>query len=190
MLVQAVVDSDMRFLDVFAGGFPGSVNDNRLLKNSAFYYCAERGLILDGPDYVNGSFSIREFIVADGGYPLLPWLMRPYKTPTTSTEKLLNYKLSSTRIVVERSFGLLKMRWRYLHGKVMNPYPRKLARAIVACCMLQNMCIESGVTMEGIEDTTMDVPSRDDAATSPIDAPAADATTMRDSLAKFLHPLL
>ncbi|MCO5568242.1 hypothetical protein L7F22_021938 [Adiantum nelumboides] len=81
MLVQAVVYRNMHFLDVFVG-FPGSVNDTRLLKNSAFYSCVEHGLILNGAEYVNGPFFVREFIVANCGYPLLPWMMRPYSTPT------------------------------------------------------------------------------------------------------------
>ncbi|MCO5548180.1 hypothetical protein L7F22_001638 [Adiantum nelumboides] len=187
MLVQAVVDSDMRFLDVFAG-FPGSVNDSRLLKNSALYSCVEHGLILNGPKYVHGSFSMREIIVADGGYPLLPWLMRPYTAPITATEKLFNYKISSTRIVVERAFGLLKMRWRYLHGKVMNPYAGKLTRAIVACCMLQNMCLESGVAVEEVDDMIVDAPLVDAEARNPNDIPTVHATDTRDSLAKFLLP--
>ncbi|MCO5574050.1 hypothetical protein L7F22_027827 [Adiantum nelumboides] len=100
MLVQCVVESEMKFLDVFAG-FPRSINDVRLLHNSAFYHYANRGLILNGAKYTNGSFSIREYIVADGGYPLLPWLMRSYRTPSTPTEKLFNYKLSSTNTVAE-----------------------------------------------------------------------------------------
>ncbi|MCO5602271.1 hypothetical protein L7F22_056400 [Adiantum nelumboides] len=81
MLVQVVVDANMSFSDVFAG-FPGSINDTRLLKNLALYLSVERRLILNGAEYGQGSFSIREFIVADGGYPLLPWLMIPYTNPT------------------------------------------------------------------------------------------------------------
>ncbi|MCO5595200.1 hypothetical protein L7F22_049239 [Adiantum nelumboides] len=127
----------------------GELGLDWLLKNSAFYSCAERGLILNGPECGQGSFSIRDFIVADGGYPLLPWLMRPYTTPTIGSEKLFNYKISATRIVVERAFGLLKTRWRYLLGKVMKPCPQSVAQTIVVCCMLQNMCLENG---DGIED--------------------------------------
>ncbi|MCO5609758.1 hypothetical protein L7F22_063990 [Adiantum nelumboides] len=157
-------------------------------KPKALYSCVEHGLILNGPKYVHGSFSMREIIVTDGGYPLLPWLMRPYTAPITATEKLFNYKISSTRIVVERAFGLLKMRWRYLHGKVMNPYAEKLTRAIVACCMLQNMCLESGVAVEEVDDMIVDAPLVDAEARNPNDIPTVHATDTRDSLAKFLLP--
>ncbi|MCO5559234.1 hypothetical protein L7F22_012829 [Adiantum nelumboides] len=185
----------MCFLDVFAG-FPGSVNDIRLLKNSALYSSVECGLILNGAEYGQGSFSIREFIVADGGYPLLPWLMIPYTTPTIATEKLFNYKLSSIKIVVERAFGILKMRWRYLLGNVMKPCPQNLSRAIVVCCMLQNMCLENGAAMGDDMDSCEAHVSGGDApqthvgkrSSSLTDAPTADALAIRDLLAKFLHP--
>ncbi|MCO5548342.1 hypothetical protein L7F22_001799 [Adiantum nelumboides] len=174
MLVQCIVDSNMRFMDVFAG-FLGSVND-------LFYCCAMRGLILNGPKYVNGSFFIGEYIVADGGYPLLPWLMRPYKTPSTPTEKLFSYKLSSTRIVVEPAFGWLKMKWRYLHGKVMKPYPRHLARAIIVRCMLHNMCLDYEKSMDEI---TIGVNNFDNIINEDT---TSDAEATRDSLEKFLQP--
>ncbi|MCO5573270.1 hypothetical protein L7F22_027039 [Adiantum nelumboides] len=110
--------------------------------------------------------------------------MRPYSTPSTPTEKLFNFKILSTRIVAERAFGWLKMKWRYLHGKVMKPYPHHLARAIIACCMLHNICLDSG---EDIEQSTTSVAN----AYEIIDEEfLSDAEAMQDTLAKFLHPLL
>ncbi|KAI5084944.1 hypothetical protein GOP47_0001113 [Adiantum capillus-veneris] len=127
--------------------------------------------------------------------------MQPYSAPTIATEKLFNYKISATRIVVERAFGILKTRWRYLLGKVMKPCPRNLAQAIVVCCMLQNMCLESGTAQADAQEDAMpgskeahdiavDVPSIDIETTSskPMDIPTEDALAIRDSLAKFLHP--
>ncbi|MCO5596821.1 hypothetical protein L7F22_050891 [Adiantum nelumboides] len=182
MLVQCVVDSDMHFMDVFVG-FSGSINDTKLLHNSAFYYCATRGLILNGPKYGNGSFSIMECIVADGGYPLLPWLMRPYKMPATPTEKLFNHKLSSTRIVAKRALGWLKLKWRYLHGKVMKPYPRHLARAIIAYCLLHNIGLDCEETIDDYATCDGNI----DGIMS--DKPTSNVEAMQDSLAKFLQPL-
>lgn len=48
MVVQAVVDSDLRFRDVFSG-LPGSVTDSRTLRNSGLYRRCENGEILRGP---------------------------------------------------------------------------------------------------------------------------------------------
>jgi hypothetical protein len=46
-VVQAIVDTDMRFLDVFAG-FPGVVHDLRVLRNSGFFQLVEGGNRLNG----------------------------------------------------------------------------------------------------------------------------------------------
>lgn len=45
-IVQGVVDGRKMFLD-FAAGFPGSVHDSRVLRNSTLYRRAEEGEILD-----------------------------------------------------------------------------------------------------------------------------------------------
>eukprot|EP01018_Ginkgo_biloba_P007935 Gb_41447 [translate_table: standard] len=71
MLVQAIVDSTMRFLDICTG-WPGSLNDTRLLRNSSFYRLCEGGEILNGHLVSIGTIDMREYIVGDGGYPLLP----------------------------------------------------------------------------------------------------------------------
>lgn len=48
MVVQAVVDSDLRFRDVFSG-LPGSVTDSGALRNSGLYRRCENEEILRGP---------------------------------------------------------------------------------------------------------------------------------------------
>ncbi|GLJ08613.1 hypothetical protein SUGI_0092320 [Cryptomeria japonica] len=93
---------------MFLQGWPGSINDARLLRNSAFYRLCEGGERLNGMSVSIGSSSIREYIVGDGGYPLLPWLITPFSGAATDDKKSFNFKLSSTRIVVERAFGKLK----------------------------------------------------------------------------------
>ena len=68
---------NLLFLD-FCTGFPGSVNDSRILRNSAIYAKAESYQILNFPNDVIENVTIRPLILGDGGYPLLTWLMRPY----------------------------------------------------------------------------------------------------------------
>lgn len=80
MCVQCVVDMDLRFVDVFTG-WPGSSNDKRVLRNSSFFHCVERGIYLNGPPFVRDQFSLREFIVGDGEYMLRDWCMIPYVLP-------------------------------------------------------------------------------------------------------------
>ncbi|KAG0717153.1 hypothetical protein GWK47_055077 [Chionoecetes opilio] len=52
---------------------------------------------------MNVSFS------GDGGYPLMPFLMVPYKQPETLSEHRFNKGHTSTRVVVEQAFGVLKL---------------------------------------------------------------------------------
>ncbi|GBG69119.1 hypothetical protein CBR_g3817 [Chara braunii] len=51
VVAQVVVDMDMRILDVFVG-YPGSVHDSRVLRNSSLYRRAQAGAIFDADPLV------------------------------------------------------------------------------------------------------------------------------------------
>eukprot|EP01018_Ginkgo_biloba_P005547 Gb_28439 [translate_table: standard] len=106
MVLQGIVDSNMCFMDVFTGCH-GSINNARLLKNSSFYRLCEGGERLNGPSICIDFFDMREYIIGDGGYPLLPWLIIPSGV-LTDNQREFNFKLSSTRIIVKCAFGKLK----------------------------------------------------------------------------------
>ena len=77
-MVQAVVNGRKLFIDV-AAGFPGSLHDARVLRNSSIYQKAENGDILAaGPMYLIGADEIQPYLVGDSAYPLSPWLQKPY----------------------------------------------------------------------------------------------------------------
>ncbi|MCO5600453.1 hypothetical protein L7F22_054566 [Adiantum nelumboides] len=90
MTLQAMVDSNMRFLDIMCG-MPGVCNDIRILRNSGLYMKAQNNTILNGPFIVRDQYTIREYILVDGGYLNLPWLVNPFphltlmSTPKGST---------------------------------------------------------------------------------------------------------
>ena len=77
------------------------------------------------------------------------WLMVPYKDNgnLTAAQKTYNFKLSSTRPVIERAFGLLKGRWRRLFYLDML-CQKKIVSVIVAACVLHNFCLMSGENYE------------------------------------------
>ncbi|KAH9303154.1 hypothetical protein KI387_014737, partial [Taxus chinensis] len=56
----------------------GSVNDSRLLRNSNFYRMCEGGERLNGISVPTGLLNMREYIIGDGGYLLLPWLIMSF----------------------------------------------------------------------------------------------------------------
>ena len=76
-------------------GWPGSVHDSRVLKNSELW---EHG---DNACRTN-------HIIGDGAYPIKEWLLTPYRdTGHLNAEQ-------RTRTVIERSFCLLKGRFKRL----------------------------------------------------------------------------
>lgn len=62
-------DSELRFTDCFAG-YPGSVSDRRIFRNS--------DLCLNAEQNVNAFFPNGEYIIADKAYPVLSWCIPPY----------------------------------------------------------------------------------------------------------------
>ena len=68
--MQAICDAKGTFLDIYVG-YPGSVHDTRVMKNSVFYLTAR----YPPPGYV---------LLGDGGYPCLQTpicLLTPFKEP-------------------------------------------------------------------------------------------------------------
>ncbi|GBB92631.1 hypothetical protein RclHR1_20360002 [Rhizophagus clarus] len=104
IVLQAVVDHKKKFLDICVG-WPGSMHDSRILINSNLYNKFNNQVTT----HLNN-----KYILGDGGYPNLSWLIVPYKDigrGLTQEQTYFNRKHSQTRIKVEQAFGLLKGRW-------------------------------------------------------------------------------
>lgn len=126
--LQAVCDSDMKFLNCFCG-YAGSCHDARVLRNSDLWNY--------GLEVCNGNH-----IIADGAYPLGRWLMTPYRDNghLSQEQKHFNYLLSDNRVVIERALGLLKGRFRRLHH--LDVLSIQTAVKIIMCtCILHNICL-------------------------------------------------
>src|SRR6266540_3336732 len=97
---------------------------------------------------------IGKFYLVDSGYPNRPGYLAPYKGtkyhllefragPRPSGKKeVFNHLHSSLRNVIERSFGVLKMKWRILLE--LPSYPMvKQSKIIHACMALHNFIRDS-----------------------------------------------
>ncbi|KAI5061263.1 hypothetical protein GOP47_0023768 [Adiantum capillus-veneris] len=58
MIIQGIVDANMKFLDMNIG-WPGSCNDKRILRNSGFYRLCQGRERLVGQPFVHEDLSIQ-----------------------------------------------------------------------------------------------------------------------------------
>ena len=89
------------------------------------------------------SETIPGMLFGDSGYPTEPWLMTPFKTPQTPTQRLFNRKLSSGRVKVEQSFGIMKRRFPCITLR-MRLKPERCVPIIMAVTVLHNIGIDMG----------------------------------------------
>lgn len=124
----------MQFLHCYAG-LPGSVHDMRVFKYSGLQQkCNDQFF----PDNTH--------IIADLAYVLQKHITVPYKDNGHLTEQEMNYNsvLSRTRMIVERSIGLLRGRWRFLLDKVPMRRTDLIPYYIISCCVLHNIRLLQG----------------------------------------------
>ncbi|XP_068339859.1 protein ANTAGONIST OF LIKE HETEROCHROMATIN PROTEIN 1-like [Pyrus communis] len=145
MLLQGIVDHEMRFLDIVTG-WPGGMTVSRLLKCSGFYKLCEGGQRLNGnARSLSGGVEIREYLVGGVGYPLLPWLITPFESNAgTASISSFNATHEAARSLAVRAFSQLKGTWRILSKVMWRPDKRKLPSIILVCCLLHNIIVDSG----------------------------------------------
>ncbi|XP_063398214.1 uncharacterized protein LOC134683083 [Mytilus trossulus] len=146
MQLQAVVDHNLMFRDVYAG-WPGCTHDARVFRNSSLSDRAENGRI----------FGCNKFLIADSAYPVKPYLIPPFKDNghLSNLQKKFNKVISSARQVVERAFGLLKGRFRRLR-EVTSHEPSAIVGIIVCGCILHNLTIINHEDIEQFIDDNQD----------------------------------
>ncbi|CAN6439861.1 unnamed protein product [Victoria cruziana] len=153
--VFAVVGFDMRFHYVLAG-WEGSASNSRVLYSAL--------------NHPNDPFVIPEgkYYLADCCYPNIVGLLTSYRgyrhlsefnipgsrTPQTA-EELFNYRHSSLRIIVERTFKVLRRRFPLLKAQVEYPF-RKQVQFVLAACALHNFIMEQNPDAEQFEDDSHD----------------------------------
>ena len=85
------------------------------------------------------------YILGDAAYGLHVNLMKGCTgTMLSLEEEWFCYKLSSARMVVERSFGRLKGRWRILQGASQFKRILSMCRMVASCWVLHNICEAAG----------------------------------------------
>lgn len=186
MLLQGIVDHEMRFLDLVTG-WPGGMTVSRLLKCTGFFKLCEGGERLNGNvRTLSGGEEIREFIVGGVGYPLLPWLITAYESNGLSASmSTFNSTHKAARLLAVRAFSQVKGSWRILNKVMWRPDKRKLPSIILVCCLLHNIIIDRGdnllpdVALSGHHDS-----GYGEQFCKEVDP---SGRSMRENLAKYLH---
>ncbi|XP_071947392.1 uncharacterized protein [Antedon mediterranea] len=144
IVLQAVADHMLRFTNIYVG-WPGRVHDARILRNSDIFEKGENRQLFPMQNEVISGIEVPLLILGDPAYPLKSWLMKgfPERENITRDQRTFNYRLSRARMVIERSFGMLKGRWRILM-KRNDSALRHVPNMVVACCVLHNFCIAEG----------------------------------------------
>lgn len=140
IVAQLICDHNMMFMSVNVG-WPGSVHDARVFRTSRI-----------GRRIINNTLLPAHFhLVGDAAYPLCTNLMTPFKDigNLTRQQQRYNYCQSSTRIVIERSIGQLKGRFRKL--KMLDCSQSKVCNFTQFCCCLHNICITEGDLLQDNE---------------------------------------
>ena len=149
ILLQGVVDSKCYFTSINTGP-PGSLHDSAHFKTTELYRKVDEGIMggfHDDPLTWGSGLSFPPYLVADRGYPLLSWCITPFKMgpmglPLTQEEAWFNRKHSSTRMSVERGFGILKSRFKEI-GTKSSLKLDFLPTIVHCCCVLHNILLAS-----------------------------------------------
>ena len=129
VLLQGVVMSQCIFWD-YDIGWDGSMHDSNLWSWTKIGRFCEEGRLAP---YA---------LVGDAAYLARPWMFPPFKghkDGLSREEYHWNSIQSNTRMCVERSFGLLKGRWRILL-KRMEVKLQQVPDIVGACIILHNIC--------------------------------------------------
>ncbi|XP_066581906.1 putative nuclease HARBI1 [Prorops nasuta] len=145
IILQGICDPYCKFIDCFIG-LPGRMHDATVFRISPI------AKHLENPT----SLSTDEHLLGDSAYPLQPFLLTPFKDTghLSQNQEKYNRSLCSTRVVIERAFGLLKCKFRRL--KYFDISDFQLGNKIIAAaCVLHNFIIQhEGIDLE--EDLEID----------------------------------
>lgn len=148
LMVQALVDSEGRFLDVSAGWSSKLKPDTILHQSALFSGVDESRELLNGPPFelTDGNL-IPQYILGDSCLPLLPWLLTPYvrsseEDSLSSSEQAFNFVHSRGMGLVSTAFCRVRARWQLLAKLWKEECIEFFPFVIVTGCLLHNFLIK------------------------------------------------
>ncbi|KAG9452937.1 hypothetical protein H6P81_005841 [Aristolochia fimbriata] len=168
---QIVVDASSKILSITAG-HRGNKGDLEILKSSTFYREIVGGQLLNSPPVCLNGVAVPQYVMGDGAYPLLPWLMVPFVEPAPlSAEEDFNAVHQSLCRPALRTIASLR-KW----GILSQPIDEETNLAVAcigACAILHNMLLtreDYSALSDGSEDYSgFDHSSRECGASSSLE---------------------
>lgn len=124
--LQGICDAKGVFLDVFTGP-PSKIHDARVYRLSFIYQRL--------PELCSGDLHL----IGDEAYPLSDHLLTPYREPNDQICVNYNSSLQLSRQPVEKSFRLLKQRFKQLSRLDFHQVDTT-TKFMISCCVLHNIC--------------------------------------------------
>lgn len=198
---MALVDSNYTFLYVDVG-CNGRILDGGVFGGWSLQDALERRTAnIPPPSPLPGSDKLSPYcIVADKAFPLKNYLMKPYlNRKLTVEQRILNYRLSRARRVVENAFGILANRFRVFLTTVNMHDTAKVKDSVLACCALHNFlrteCCEEymvGIDQDGPDHDIVPGQWRQDPVLQKASLPQTTNTTTqakqhRDELCRYFN---
>jgi hypothetical protein len=141
MVLQGVCDYRSHFRNVQAG-WPGSVHDARVFRNSTVGQAILAGTVFGGLTHsLPDGTKLDMAVGADAAYPKCKSIIKPHTDGGTLTNPQMwfDYCQSVQRQPIERAYGRTKGRWRCLLLRTYNKL-EQIPSIIIACCVLHNIC--------------------------------------------------
>ncbi|RVE44544.1 hypothetical protein evm_010810 [Chilo suppressalis] len=141
--VQLITDADLNILHVDPT-FGGATHDSFIFNYSIIKDHLHM-LTNNGEEVV---------LLGDSGYAQRAYLMTPISdVEDSSPEALYNSLHATARNSVERAIGLLKGRFRcLLVHRILDYHPDVVAKIVIACCVLHNICNRAGMPVYDLSD--------------------------------------
>ena len=140
MILEAIASEDLRIWHAFFG-LPGSHNDINVLHRSPVFDDLANGNAPEVEFTVNGNIYSMGYYLADGIYRDWATLVKSISAPVSKKHSIYARRQESCRKDVERTFGVLRAKWKILHSPARLWNPRDLNSIVRACVILHNMII-------------------------------------------------
>ncbi|KAK3002207.1 hypothetical protein RJ639_021208 [Escallonia herrerae] len=166
LLVQALVDSEGRFLDVSAG-WPDTVKPDSILRQSELFSGVEElRELLNGPCFqLSDGNAIPQYVLGGSCLPLLPWLLTPFggsnesRSTVRSSEAAYNSVHGRGMELAGKAFGRVRVEWQLLSRPWKEECIESFPFVVVTCCLLHNFLIKCS---EALPDVNLGLSSNHD----------------------------